>query len=205
MGYKRDNALQNMLSPDAYHSRLTNRVFISKLAWMARAAETTKRKPFFGYRTTAGSQAYNRTVRGLPMNPWEVKKLLTVVNGGKRFKDDDILAAWMLLRELYNVARRTMPTIWNRAMGFIHQPGKFDPNVPNPCVVGLLSRIPQLLYAAPPRRTDAPPPETAMDLDMQGEYLLFNNRPGSANPITGVDFDYAYQVGRRSVFGYALG
>ena len=139
------------------------------------------------------------------MNPGEVKKLLTVVNGGGRFKDDDVLTAWLLLRELHDVAWRTMPTLWDRVMRFIHQPGKFDPAAPSPRVAGLLHRVPPPSHAAPPRRTDTPPPEAAMELDVQGGYLLFNNRPGSANPLTGVDFDYAYRVGRRSVFGYALG
>jgi hypothetical protein len=31
------------------------------------------------------------------------------------------------------------------------------------------------------------------------------NRPGSRNSVTGVAIDYAFRVGRRSVFGYALG
>ena len=70
IGYERDNVLRNMLSPNAYYSRLTNRVFVGKLAWAARAAKSTK---FIGYRTVAGRHAYDRTVRGIPMNPGEVK------------------------------------------------------------------------------------------------------------------------------------
>ena len=83
--------------------------------------------------------------------------------------------------------------MWDNAMRFIHQPGKFDPEAPNSRIAGLLHRVPP------------PPPETAMELDMQGRYLLFNNRPGSANPVTEVDIDYAYRVDRRTVFRYALG
>ena len=91
MGYERDNTLRNMLSPDAYCSRLTNVVFVGKLAWAARRAEATDHRPFLGHRTMAGRHAYDRTVRGILMNPEEVKKLLTVANErGKRFKDDDV-------------------------------------------------------------------------------------------------------------------
>ena len=32
IGYEQDNALRNMLSPNAYHSWLTNRMFVGRLA-----------------------------------------------------------------------------------------------------------------------------------------------------------------------------
>ena len=43
-----------------------------------------------------------------------------------------------------------------------------------------------------------------MSLDSVGWYLLRYNRPGSANSVAGIAIDYAFQVGRRSLFGYAL-
>ena len=170
------------MSPDAYCSRLTNVVFVEKLAWAARKAKVTDHRPFLGHRTMAGCHAYDRTVRGIPMNPEEVKKLLTVANErGKQFEDDDVLTAWMLLRELYKVARRTVPTMRDNAMRFIYQPGKFNPETPNPRITGLLHQIPPLSHTTPPRRTDAPPLETAMELDMQGWYLLLKCQPSDGS------------------------
>jgi hypothetical protein len=43
-----------------------------------------------------------------------------------------------------------------------------------------------------------------MNLDAVGLHMLYYNRPGGINPIMGIAIDYAFRVGRRSVFGYAL-
>ena len=44
-----------------------------------------------------------------------------------------------------------------------------------------------------------------LDIDHWAQYLLHHGRIGSENPVVGIVMNYAYQVDRRSVFGYILG
>lgn len=205
-GYERDNSLRGMLSRDAYHSRRSNMVFVGLTAQAARTAEGRNSRTFRVQTVMQRHQAYDRTIRGIPMNPEEVKKLLTVVNDQKgRFSERERAEAWMLLRELYSVAQRVMPESRDRSMEFLLEPGKFDMGSSVSQAMEEVSRGMRATMPVPPRQQNAPPLNETMMLDAQALYLLYYNRPGSGNPVMGIDMDHAYRVGRRTVFGYALG
>jgi hypothetical protein len=44
-----------------------------------------------------------------------------------------------------------------------------------------------------------------LDIDHCAQYLLHHGQTGSKNPVVGVVINYAYQVDRRSIFGFILG
>lgn len=80
----------------------------------------------------------------------------------------------------------------------------FDVEPPAYFPTAQMQNIPPLLRNALLRWSQPPLPERLMDLDDVGLYILQYRHPGSINPITGIAIDYAFRVGRRSVFGYAL-
>ena len=84
------------------------------------------------------------------------------------------------------------------------EPNGFDVNPPRSVPPHVLDRLRSLQRGMPPRQEQPPAGGTLMDLDTVGLYLLNYHRPGSTNPSMGVAVDYAFRVGRRSIFGYSL-
>ena len=206
-GFERDNSFRNMLSGGAYYSRRTNTVYVGQSAREAREHDSKEdwEKKFDVFQSCSNHQAYVRARRGVPLEPQEVKKVRTVVNGGRRFTDRVRVEAWLLLRELYNIASRVLPEHRDAAMRFIMEPNKFTLEAPEFFPHNALRRADGPLdRMPPPRAIVAPPLEEAMNLDDAGLHLLYHHRPGSTNPIMGLAIDYAFRVGRRSVFGHSL-
>ena len=201
-GYERDNSMRGMLSPETYHSRLTNDVYVGQRARDALRHERNGDAPYREHQPH--DQVAVRTKRGLPMNPKEVAKLRTiVVDSKRRFSRQEQLEAFLLLKELHSIARRVNRDHHDKAMRLILAPGKFE-GLESRVSAGMLQGIRPLDREVAPRPTQGPPLSGLMSLDDVGRHLLLTNRPGSLNPVTGVAFDYAFRVGRRSVFGYAL-
>jgi hypothetical protein len=205
-GFERDNAMRNMLSRDAYVSRRSNSVFVGQSARDARSYERRNGDAYSPFTTTSNNQVYVRAPRGLPLSPLHVKKLRTLYrDGSRRFSDRDRVEAYLLLRELYLVARRVLPINHDRAMMFLMQPNGFDVSPPPFFPVHIMDSMRSLHRDDPPRQTHPPTLGELMSIDASGLYILRYNRPGSSNPIAGIAVDYAFRVGRRSLFGYALG
>ena len=200
--FERDNSFRNMLSRNVYFSTATNIVFAGQSATEASRLESQggdARRAMHD-----DSQVYARVTRGIPMNPFEVKRLITVARDSRRFSQRDRAEAYVLLSELRAIALRVMPMHRDAAMNFVID--MFDPSA---------------LYSPPPERfrraqitrasTGGPQPmgnapllSDSMDIDTYGFHLLIHNRPGSVSPASGIAMDYAFRVGRRSVFGYVL-
>ena len=144
------------------------------------------------------SQLYARAPRGVPLNISEVCKLLTLIKDRKRrFSVKDTDEAFLILLELYNIARRVVSTTRDHAMEFISQPGVFnpdfsyyfgrgarEPSLPNICRDSLFdpSVRPSL---------QAPPLSQSLEVDVYGLYILLHGQPGSATPISGIIMDHA--------------
>ena len=206
---ERDNHLRNMLSRHTYVSRETNTVYVGRTATEASRIEIQSRRIFYPPR----GQIYARATRGIPLDPAEVRRLRTVVGsagyGKKGTSIRERAEAYLLLRELYQVAQRVIPEYRDRAMEEILAPGVFNPNQPpqgaeefmlNPCI----TRDPQLTAEHRGMSAQLPPPSEALNIDAYGLHLLLHGRPGGVNPVAGIVIDYALRVHRRSVFGYVL-
>jgi hypothetical protein len=198
--YERDNAMRHMLSGDVYYSRRTNSVFAGQSARDAMEYENRNDSAYSPFTHSHNNQVYQRSPRGLPLTPDQVKKLVTVYKGA--FKPRERSEAYQLLRELYNIAQRVTPDNHDAAMNYLVQPKVFDPELPSYLNIRLSRCMPR---NTPPTATPAPQAGEVMNLEALGLHLLLYNRPGSANPASGVAMDYAFRVGRRSLFGYALG
>ena len=198
--YERDNGLRHMLSRNVYFSPQTNTVFAGQTATEASRYETNNWEMFL--LSQLNSQVYARSLRGIPMNPMQARKLITIVRGSARFSNRERAEAYLLLLELHNVARRVIPPYRDASMRYILD--NFHPNEnrlnPSHFMESHLTRA--QLYQRP--MTNAPSLSELMDIDTYGLHLLLHNRPGSVSLVSGVTMDFLFRVRRRTVFGYTL-
>jgi len=184
-------------------------VYVGRTATEASRIEVQSRRIFYPPR----GKVYAQATRGIPLDPDEVRKLRTIIGsagyGKKGTTIRERAEAYLLLRELYQVAQRVIPEYRDRAMEKILAPGVFDPSLPpqgveefmlNPCI----TRDPQLTAEHRGMNAQLPPPSEALNIDAYGLHLLLHGRPGSVNPVAGIVIDYALRVHRWSVFGYVL-
>src|SRR5918911_73621 len=183
VGYERDNSMRWMLSGVVYYSAMTNDVYAGQSALDAMEYERTHDTSFREVRPR--SQVYERTRRGLPLNPMEVKKLRTLVMDGRRFAMRERIEAFLLLRELHDIARRVGPESHDRAMRFLLEPGKYS-GMEGVLPPGAFRDVRLLERATPPRHAQPPPLSDVMRLDELALYVLRYHRPGSMNPISGI-------------------
>ena len=204
-GYERNNSFRGMLSRHAYHSQRSNAVFVGVSAREAAQFEADSDQAY----TPHGRErhhAYQVTRRGIPMTATEVRKLRTIARDSSRFSPRERTESFLLLRELYLISNRVSPENLDVSMRYILDPGRFSLEPPPYFPLRhLYDTEHSLSIPPPPRQQPTPPLEEAMNIDDAGLYLLHYNRPGSRNSVTGVAIDFAFRVGRRSVFGYALG
>jgi hypothetical protein len=126
-GVEHDNAMQGMLSRDTYLSCSTNWVFVRESAQLAMDHEWCSNTPYIPSRHSNTTSMYERTIRGLPLEPEEVKKLRTIYHDGKRrFTDQSQVEAYLLLWELYIIANRVIPQHHDSTMNYLLQPEGFD-------------------------------------------------------------------------------
>jgi hypothetical protein len=204
-GLERDNSMQNMLSRNTFYSHRSNTVFTGQSAIDALDYERRHGEVYSPHANNDNNQVYQRSPRGLPLNPDQVAKLRTIYRDNKqRFTLRERIEAYLLLRELYTIAHRVLPIHRDWSMVFLLEPKGFDEEPPAYFPTAQMQAIPPLSHNPPPRRNQPPPPERLMDLDDVGLYLIQYHRPGSVNPTNGIAMDYAFRIGRRSVFGYAL-
>jgi hypothetical protein len=203
-GLERDNALRDMLSRNAYLSRTTNTVYVGDSAREALEKERQGAEPYspFGPKGDQNNQVYVRAPHGLPLTPDQVKRLRTIYRDGKnRFLARHRAEAYLLLWELFTVANRVLPEHRDRAMSFLLEPNGFDVEPPRTVVIRGIRSLPR---QHPPKQGPPPTGGDLSELDVVGLYMLNYHRPGSTNPSAGIAIDYAFHVGRRSLFGYAL-
>lgn len=206
-GLERDNAMRNMLSRNAYLSRASNTVFVGDAARHALDYESRTNRVYspYGPDDDQNNQVYVKSQRGLPLNPTHVKGLRTLYRGSnKNITNRMRVEAYLLLWELYTIAQRVLPEHRDRAMTFLLEPKGFDARPPPYFPTHLLRGLSPLPRNAPPRQEQPPAGGGLMDIDPVGLYLLNYHRPGSTNPSSGIALDYAFRIGRRSVFGYSL-
>jgi hypothetical protein len=66
------------------------------------------------------TSVYEKTIRGLPLEPEEVKRLCTMYKDGKKkFPTQSWVEAYLLLWELYTIANRVMPQHGDSAMNYL--------------------------------------------------------------------------------------
>ena len=197
--YERDNSMHHMLSGDVYYSRRSNSVFAGLSAREALEYERSHEREFSPFTRIHNNQLYVRSPRGLPLIPDHVKKLVTLYKGD--FAPRERAEAYQILTELYNIARQVTPEHCDASMNYILQPSVFHEDLPPYYSFRLTRSMPQ----QPPGSTpQAPQTGEVMNIEALGLHLLLYNRLGSANPAFGLAMDYAFRVGRRSLFGYAL-
>jgi len=203
-GWERDNFLRGMLSPNVYHSRRSNMVFTGRSAIEAHAYESRNEE---AYRVPENPRVhvYNVTERGIPRRPGEIDKLITIVNNnGRRFGLRERAEAFLLLRELHRVASRVIAEYRDNTMNRLLSDTRFNPEV-RPRLDDYLLDFPPLVRGDDIPRPGPPLPlAQSMAIDEAAFHTLLHNHPGSLNSTTGIAFDYAMRVGRRSMFGYAL-
>jgi hypothetical protein len=90
-------------------------------------------------------------------------------------------------------------------MNFLLEPNRVDASASDVFLALAMGGVQFLAREAPSKPTNAPPLEEVMSLDTMGWYMLRYNRPGSTNHAAGIAMDFAFRVGRQSLFGYALG
>ena len=201
--WERSNTLRGMLSAGVYWSRRSNMVFTGQSALDASSYEA-RHSDAYSVPENPRIQVYRVTSRGLPRIPLEVDKLVTIARDRSRFGLRERAEALMLLRELHRVASRVIPELRDRAMTHVLDPGVFRPSMDYGLPPYLLV-APNIPSGTVPRPGPAPPLSRAMVLDEAAFQTLLHNRPGSLNATAGVAVDHAFRVGRRSIFGYALG
>ncbi len=199
--YERDNCLRQMLSRSVYFSPRTNTVFAGQTATDASRYEMDNRETF--PLSQISSQVYARSPRGIPMNPLEARKLVTVVKTPQKFSHRERAEAYLLLVELHNVARRVIPSYRDASMRYTLETFHPTENYRLPSAHFMGSHITRA-QSHQLSMTNAPSLSESMDIDTYGLHLLLHNRPGSVSPVSGVTIDFAFRVGRRTVFGYTL-
>jgi len=196
---ERNNSFRFMLSSHAYYSEQSNSVFTGQ---SASDASLYERDYAGAYRPSLNNQVYARAPRGVPRDPFEVNQLLTTLNDRSRFTTRERIEAFLLLTELYDVSRRVLPALRDRAMECIIKPGAFEPNrgqyfneasttLPHPTI-----RRAQPLDAQGRHNTQPPPLKEVFDLDAHGLHVLLHARPGSISSVLGILIDYAFRVNR---------
>lgn len=206
-GLERDNSMRNMLSRTAYLSRATNTVYVGDSAREAKAYERQATGAYTPHNNSNSNnnQVYVRARRGLPLNPTQVKQLRTLYrDSDDRFPARQRVEAYLLLKELYTIACHVLPEHRDRAMEFLLEPRGFDTSPPAFFPVDVLADIRPPPRNNLPRQPQPPAASSLANIDDLGHYLLNYHRPGSSNSISGVAFDYAFRVGRRSLFGHVL-
>ena len=206
-GLEHDNAMRNMLSRTTYLSRTTNTVYVGDSAQEAKIHERRDIGAYTPHNSSNSNnnQVYVRAPRGLPLNPYQVKQLRTLYrDNGDRFPIRQRVEAYLLLKELYTIACRVLPEHRDRAMEFLLEPKGFDTTPPVFFPVGALGCVRPPPRNNPPRQPQPPASSDLANVDDVGLYLLNYHRPGSSNSLSGVAFDYAFRIGRRTLFGHIL-
>ena len=94
---ERDNHLHNMLFRHTYVSRETNTVYVGRTATEASRIEIQSRRIFYPPR----GQVYARAMRGIPLDPAEVRRLCTIIGsagyGKKGTMNCECVEAYLLL------------------------------------------------------------------------------------------------------------
>jgi len=211
--HERDNSFWNALGRHFYYSGLNNCVYAGKTAATAADYEGRYNTP---YGPTTTRRLYSILPRGLPMNPHEVKRGIRLVNDRSELSLDRV-DAYRLLEEFHRIASRFIPALRDRAMHGILEDDGYVKQVsrPFPGDRGLWEDFPirrnEDAFETNRRNKTAgaglAPPDSSrmLDIDHWAQYLLHHGRIGSENPVVGIVMNYAYQVDRRSVFGYILG
>jgi hypothetical protein len=131
-GIERDNAMWGMLSQNVYLLHSTNRVFAAESARLTMNHERHHDTPYMPSSPSNTTSMYKKTVHGLPLEPEEVKRLRTMYKDGKkRFSTQSRVEAYLLLWDLYTIAKRVMPQHRDSAMNYLLQLEGFD-NPPPP-------------------------------------------------------------------------
>ena len=201
---ERDNSMRHMLSLGAYHSPASNRVYVGRSAEEAYMWERMKKTEYSPFDGKLGNEVYTQAPRGLPMTEYEVEALIGVMEQRRR-SDWERVEAFLLLRELRRIAERVQPRYWDGAMERLMSSRfseTYGSRLPRGELQAALTFRQTFEHRAP--NTVSPTAAMLMAIDEHARFLLMNGRPGSANWTAGVAFDYAFRVGRRSVFGYAL-
>jgi hypothetical protein len=172
-GIERDNAMQGMLSQNAYLSCSTNRVFVGESAWLAMNHEWHHDTLYIPNSHGNTTSMYERTIRGLPLEPEEVKKLRTMYKDGKkRFTNQSRVEAYLLLWELYTIANRVMPQHHDSVMNYLLQPEGFDNPPPPYFPLQVMWNLPPLPWGNPVKQTAPLSGGELMNIDVLGLYLL---------------------------------
>jgi hypothetical protein len=204
-GVEQNNAMRGMLSRNVYLSSMTNQMFVGKSARLALDFERSFGMLYLSSRQGNPTMVHERTIRGLPLKPEEVKKLCTIYYDCKwRFNDLFRVEAYLLLWKLYTITTRVMPQHRNSSTNYLLQPDGFDnpPPLYFPC--HLLQSLLPLLWGPLVKQTASSSRGELMNPDPLGLYLQYSHHPGSLNLASGVAFDFAYQLGRCSLFRYTL-
>ena len=98
---ERDNSFRLMLSSHIYYSERSNSIFTRQSALDASLYERDYDR---AYRPTLNNQVYARAPRGIPQDPFEVNRLLTLLGSRARFTSHEQIEAFLLLTELYNIS-----------------------------------------------------------------------------------------------------
>jgi hypothetical protein len=149
-GIERDNAMRGMLSRNMYLSRSTNRVFAGESAQLTMNHEWHHDTPYMPSSPSNTTSVYEKTVRGLPLEPEEVKRLRTMYKDGKkRFSTQSQVEAYLLLWELYTIANRVMPQHRDSAMNYLLQLEGFDNPPPPYFPLQAMRNLPPLPWETP--------------------------------------------------------
>lgn len=211
---ERNNFFFGMLPEQFYWSERTNSVYYGDTALDAITFESRNPGPF---RPPYDRRLYIRVPNGFPMNPQEVLHLLNIIHGReKKATRLDRAEAYLLLYQFQSTALDIDQRYWDRAMTEVMRSGLFgqgDMPFHRSDRVFRSPRLPIDERALSRNRSTAtrgaglPPPQPteAFNIDLHAQYMLHHGRPMSENPYTGIVFDRAFRVHRRSVFGYLLG
>ena len=120
-----DNSFRLMLSSHVYYSKRSNSIFTGQSASDASLYERDYHR---AYHPMLNNQVYARAPRGIPRDPFEVNRLLTLLGDRARYTNRERIEVFLLPTELYNISRRVLPAHRDRAMECIIEPGAFDPN-----------------------------------------------------------------------------
>jgi len=189
-GLERDNTMRNMLSRNAYVSRMTNTVYVGDSAREASSHERTTGMAYTPHNASNNNnnQVYVRARRGLPLTLYQVKQLRTMYRDGlNKFQDQQRVEAYLLITELYNLAIRVTPEHRDRAMAFLLEPRGYNNPPPRSFPMHTMMDLRPIPGNVPPRQEQPPAAEGLARLDIVGLYLLNYHRPGHFSQL-GEDF-----------------
>jgi hypothetical protein len=209
---ERNNAMLGMWPRQRiYYSARTNIVYVGQSAAVASQFEMQNQS---GYRPVHGHPLYSRVPRGVPRNPEELDRLMTIA-ANARLDDTVRMEAYCLLTEFHTVIGRIHPALWDRTMAAFMDSGfnqSYQPDV-GPHFMGpapIARDFSRAIVSNPSNSTrgagmPTPDPRESLNQDVMGQYIMLHGRPGSSNPFLGVVMDHSYRIHRRSLFGYGLG